>query len=263
MNDLISNLLQYKAMAVGIWLGLFFILERALPHALNIPKGRDNLNRLGRNFGLIAVNFALSPLVIIPISAYASAHALGLTADFRQDWWQGLTGLLLDLLILDFCIYWWHRFMHIMPFFWRFHEIHHLDVTLDVTTALRFHFGEVLLSAGIRAGIVILLDLPIFSIVVFETLVLFSSIFQHSNLKIPLSIDRLLSFVIVTPGWHWMHHHAVRIDTDSNYSNTLTIWDRLFGSRSQHQRDNQMPIGVGNEPEKGFLHLIWRPVERR
>ena len=146
-----------------------------------------------------------------------------------------------------------------MPLLWRFHEVHHLDCFLDTTTALRFHFGEVLLSALFRAAVIALFDIPIASILVFETLVLAAAIFHHSNLALPPGLEVGLSRIVITPSIHWVHHHAVQRDTDSNYGTIFSFWDRMFGTRSQTQRTLDMIIGVEGRAENGFLQLIVRP----
>ena len=114
-----------------------------------------------------------------------------------------------------------------MPFFWRFHKIHHLDEFLDVTTALRFHFGEVLLSTFFRAIIIIIFDISWMSIICFEILVLFSSAFHHSNIRIPEFLDKIVSKRFITSSIHGIHHHAIDRDTNSNYSTIFNYIQRL------------------------------------
>lgn len=258
LNEFISQIKEIKPWVIVSWLALLFLMERLMPKATSPVQGQKAWARLGRNFGSFAILGVLSPLMVIPITVFAASHAL----DWRPLWWGGWQGLLMDLIILDLFIYWWHRFNHEVPLLWRFHVIHHLDEFLDTTTAVRFHFGEVALSAMIRGCFILVMGVPLVSVLVFEGLVLTSSIFQHSNIKIPNKLDKILSYVVVTPGWHWMHHHAIRSDTDSNYSNTLTIWDRLFGSKCPHTRDLKMPIGVGGQGEETFIQLQTRPFRR-
>jgi sterol desaturase/sphingolipid hydroxylase (fatty acid hydroxylase superfamily) len=164
--------------------------------------------------------------------------------------------------MLDFLIYWWHRANHEWPLLWRFHEVHHLDRFLDSTTAIRFHFGEVLLSAGARAVVVLLLGFPFASIIAFESLLLCATIFHHSNLRLPAGFERSLSAVIITPGIHWVHHHAARADTDSNYGTLFSFWDRLFRTRSPTPRTPTMTIGVEGEGERALPALLLRPFRR-
>ncbi len=256
MEQLVAQLVALKAIVIAAWFALLFAAERLAPAARVAPEARG-WRRVGRNAGLFLVNTGLSPLVVLPLTVFAAAHAV----DWRPDWWAGAGGLILDLLILDLWIYLWHRVSHRVPLLWRFHEVHHLDRHLDTTTAVRFHFGEVLISAVVRGAVIVLLGMPIASVLVFEVLVLLSSLFQHSNLRLPPWLERPLSIVLVTPSHHWVHHHAVRADTDSNYANTLSIWDRLFGTLSPTARWAEMPIGTQGRAERDLKGLLLRPLD--
>jgi sterol desaturase/sphingolipid hydroxylase (fatty acid hydroxylase superfamily) len=254
MFENLSAILSSKAAIIPAVFVLLFTLERLFPVAQWI----GGATRVLKNLALAILNFVASPLIVIPITAYAAAHVL----NWRPDFWSGWLGLGLDLVLLDAWIYWWHRINHLVPFLWRFHEVHHLDEMLDTTSALRFHFGEVVLSSLVRAAVVFVLAVPLSSVVIFEILVLVSALFHHSNLKLPHKLERALSFVIVTPSIHWVHHHAKRIDTDSNYSTVLSVWDRIFSSRSTTVRTVDMPMGVERVAERGLLGLILKPFTR-
>jgi sterol desaturase/sphingolipid hydroxylase (fatty acid hydroxylase superfamily) len=248
--------LAWKGVAVALWLALLFVAERLHP-ADDRPRPEIGgaWRRLGRNFGLFLANLALSPLVVVPLSLWAAAH----TVPWRPSWWSGAGGLVLDLVLLDFWIYWWHRANHRIPLLWRFHAMHHLDRVLDTSSALRFHFGEVLLSAAARAATIVLLGLPFVSVVAFEALVLGATIFHHSNLALPPRLEAALSRLVVTPSIHWVHHHRVRRDTDSNYATVLSLWDRLFASRSPRPRLAGMAIGVEGRDELALPQLLVAP----
>ena len=155
--------------------------------------------------------------------------------------------------------YWWHRLNHIIPFLWRFHLIHHLDEHLDATSAVRFHFGEVLLATLTRGVVIIVFAIPFADILIFETLLLASAIFHHSNLKLPKTLEKFLSYVIVTPSLHWIHHHKIRKDTDSNYGLFLSMWDRIFASKSKTKRTPDLPLGVEGLKDSNILRLLIRP----
>lgn len=274
MDTLTQGLVAYKGVAVAAWLVLLFVLERMMPAATRPADGvalaagqsgalaRAGWTRVARNAGLFLVNAAISPLIVVPVSAWATTHALG----WRPTWLTGWTGLTFDLVLLDLWIYWWHRAVHRTPLLWRFHVVHHLDRFLDTTSATRFHFGEVLLSACVRAAVIVLAGIPLTSVLVFEALVLTASIFHHSNWRLPAGIERALSRVIVTPSLHWMHHHAIRRDTDSTYGTIFSFWDRMFGSVASGTRMPDMTIGVGagDAPleDERFLDLLARPLRR-
>jgi sterol desaturase/sphingolipid hydroxylase (fatty acid hydroxylase superfamily) len=243
-----------KGVVLVLTFVMLFILERRFPAA----HWFGGASRVVKNLVLAGFNFIASPLIVIPVSAWAAFHGL----HWRPDWWSGYLGLGIDLLLLDLWIYWWHRANHVLPFLWRFHEVHHLDEMLDTTSALRFHFGEVVLSSLVRAVVIFILAVPLTSVVVFETLVLVSALFHHSNVKLPSWFERVLGWIVVTPAIHWVHHHAIRRDTDSNYSTILSIWDRLFASCSLHKRSADMKIGVEDGAECGLPGLIVRPFHR-
>ncbi len=253
--DQLASLLPYKLAAVLGWLALLLVLERIFP----LARVAGGLQRVGKNLSLAGVNALISPLIVVPVSAFAAAHAFG----WRPPWWSGWPGLLLDILLLDCWIYWWHRANHRWPLLWRFHEVHHLDEFLDASSALRFHFGEVALSSLARAAVILLLGVPLFSVVVFETLLAFNTMFHHSDLRLPPRLEKALSWVIVTPSIHWVHHHAIRQDTDSNYASLLAVWDRVFGSRSRTVRTPEMPIGTEGLKDRGLPGLLARPFEER
>jgi len=254
-----DSLLTWKTAAVLLWFALLFAGERLAPAARPPASAGSPLaaggRRLGRNLALWLMNVALSALIVLPLSFWASAAA----AAWRPATWSGLSGLLIDLVLLDFLIYWWHLANHRIPLLWRFHEVHHLDRFLDTTSALRFHFGEVLLSALARAAVILMLGFPFTSTLVFETLLLIATLFHHSNLRLPAGFERALSLVIITPSIHWVHHHARRSDTDSNYGSIFSFWDRIFASQSPTRRSPDMTIGVEGLPERPLIHLIFRP----
>jgi sterol desaturase/sphingolipid hydroxylase (fatty acid hydroxylase superfamily) len=250
----IDALLAGKSLAVLAWFALLFAAERWHPAAAP-DLGEPLWRRWLRNVLFWAGNAVLSPLAVVPISAFAAAHALS----WRPFWWTGAGGLVADLVLLDLFIYWWHRANHELPLLWRFHAVHHLDRFLDTTSAVRFHMGEVLLSALARAGVIMLLALPLASVVTFETLVLMATLFHHSNLRLPPALERALAAVIVTPSIHWVHHHRLRADTDANYCTILSLWDPLFRSRAPHHRTPDMAIGVEAREEEPILQLLVAP----
>jgi sterol desaturase/sphingolipid hydroxylase (fatty acid hydroxylase superfamily) len=266
-----------KGVIVAAWFVLLFAGERlhpAAPRPMAVaepwPGGLPMLRaggwaRLGRNLALWLVNTVLSPLVVLPLTVWAAGQGTsegGLDLGLRPAWWSGASGLVADLLLLDVLIYWWHRANHRVPFLWRFHAVHHLDGFLDTTSALRFHFGEVLLSALARAAVIVALGIPLASVLAFEALLLVATIFHHSNLRLPAPLERALAAVIVTPSIHWVHHHAVRRDTDSNYATILSLWDPLFRSRSAMRRAPDMKIGVEGQGEESLAALLIRPFRR-
>jgi sterol desaturase/sphingolipid hydroxylase (fatty acid hydroxylase superfamily) len=241
-----------KGVLIGFWFAALALGERLAPAAAR-PPGSDRV-RLFRNLGLWAANTLSSPLVFVPIGAAAAGLQLWTRPELPL--WAGLA---IDLLLLDLWTYAWHRANHQWPPLWRFHRVHHLDEFLDVTSAVRFHPGEVLISALARAPLIVAADISIVSILVLETVLLLSALFHHSNLRLPARLEAALRLVIATPSHHWVHHHARRADTDSNYASVLTIWDRLFDSWSATERTQEMCIGVEGERDRPLTTLAAAP----
>lgn len=250
--------LSWKVIPVFSGLIILLIAERLCAKE-RWPDQPARHKRLFSNAGLWLLNAAMAPLIVMPMTLLATQYAWM----WRPEWWAGWSGLLLDIVVLDAAIYGWHRANHRVAFLWRFHRIHHLDEFLDVTSAVRFHFGEVILSAVARAVFILLVGFPLLSVVVFEVLVLLIPAFSHSNLRLPAAVERVVSMFIVTPSIHWVHHHAVSEHTDSNYATILSFWDKLFGSRSAWQREPAMKIGVANEHELSFRELLTAPFQKK
>ena len=238
----------------------FFLAERLYRAAPLLVTPKENLSRLGRNVFLYGMNSLLWPVLVAPVTLLAASAAVW-TRPEGIGWWA----LPVDLIVLDVYIYAWHRANHEVPFLWHFHRVHHRDRFLDTTSAVRFHFGEVALSSCVRGLLLWALAMPFEHLIIFETLVLLGALFHHSNVRLPQVVDRLLAHVVVTPGWHWLHHHAVRRDTDSNYGTILTLWDRLFGSANRGTRRLNMEIGMeGTKKDMTLVHLlIWPFYEPR
>lgn len=255
MKDFTQTLIHYKVALVLIWLTFVFVLEILSP----IMTRLKSRSRFTNNLGLWGVNSAISLLVIIPVAHWATANTIAWRPEISPLW----IFIILDFVLLDALIYWWHRANHEINFFWRFHEIHHLDQFLDVTTSVRFHFGEVVLSTVFRVIIIILLDIPFVSVVIFEIFLLMASGFHHANIKIPRSWEIYISRIFVTPSIHGIHHHAISADTNSNYSSVLSCWDRIFKSQNIKSRTPELSIGVENEIDVGFFDLLIRPFSKK
>lgn len=256
---MIEQLTAAKAVIVFAVFAALFVGERIIGQARQPQDGPARRARLFHNVGLWAITIPLSPLIVLPITAWASGNPLWQ----RPDWWSGAVGLCLDLLILDLWCYLLHRTYHRVPAMWRLHEIHHRDEFLDSTSAFRFHFVEVALSAAIRAGLIVMLAIPFASVVVFEIAAAAVVLLHHSNLRLPGWLERPLSAVIVTPSIHWVHHHVERTDTNSNYGTIFSWWDRLFGTRSGTVRVDDLPIGLDDARDIPLLRLIVQPFRGR
>ncbi|MEM7047106.1 MAG: sterol desaturase family protein [Pseudomonadota bacterium] len=238
------------------WLGLLFLGENLLP----AHRHDRSVRRWGRNGFLGVLSSAMGPLCVVPLSLLAA----DLAPDWRAGVWASGWAIILDVLVLDLFLYWWHRVNHEWPILWRLHEVHHLDEHLDTTSGVRFHFGEVALGAVARAPVIFLFDISFASVLIFETLVVAGVIFHHSNIRLSPVVEAILARVIITPGIHRVHHHAQQADTDSNYGTIFSFWDHLFGSASETRAFEGMTFGVqGRRQDQSLPRLLIRPFVRR
>ncbi|MCP4323146.1 MAG: sterol desaturase family protein [Alteromonadales bacterium] len=167
------------------------------------------------------------PLLPVGIALYANEHKIGL---FNQLDLPYLLVFTLSLLLLDLLIYSQHLLFHKVPFLWGLHRMHHTEIGLDVSTAVRFHPIEMIISMLIKMSFVLLMGMPIEVVIVFEILLNGFALFNHSNLKLPATLDKFLRKLIVTPEVHWIHHSPIKQETNSNYGFNLIIWDKIFST---------------------------------
>jgi sterol desaturase/sphingolipid hydroxylase (fatty acid hydroxylase superfamily) len=243
-----------------VWLGL----ETTRPLRL-VTQPRTA--RLRTNAAMAATAFATTRLVVLPValatSAAVSAWGWGLLA------WLGaplIVAAPLAFVSLDYTTYAWHRLNHRVPFLWRFHGVHHTDLDLDVTTSFRFHFGEVLLSTGFRVAQVAVLGLSPALFVAYEIVMDAATEFHHSNVRLPLALERALSLVLVTPRMHGIHHSIVERETNANWSVILPWWDRLHGTLRLDVPQADIVVGVPayRVPEEvSFGRLLAMPFRRQ
>lgn len=221
---------------------LLFLLERRWP--LRSPR-RPLLRRLLVN-GLFAALTALAVYLIVRPAAEAT---LAWTAQ-RPFGLVHLFGLppageaVAAFFLMDLTFYWWHRANHRLPILWRFHNVHHFDPDLDVSTAFRFHFGEILFSTGFRVLQVGLIGISAWTYALYEIAFQAGTLFHHSNLRLPHRVERLLVLLLVTPRMHGIHHSRVRSETNSNYSTLFSFWDRLHRSLGLNIPQGEIEIGV-------------------
>ncbi len=255
---MLTNLLALKGIFLGVWFLIFFAAERILQSS-PAPKSPS---RIFKNISLWLLTVLLSIGIVAPLTAWG---ANGVIWDRHFPVFDGGTGAaitILDLLILDCWVYWVHRAYHRLPILWRLHEIHHRDQFLDSTSAVRFHVGEVAVSSALRLIPIAFLAIPLETVILFEVILLSASIFQHSNLKLSPTLERFLARFLVTPSIHWVHHHAIRDDTDSNYASVLSFWDLVFRTRSPTMRTPDMKIGVEGVEDVAFIRLLLLPFRR-
>lgn len=241
----------WKTLATGAVFLALFVAERMAPAVARPPFER----RLLRNAGLWLGMAAASHLIGVPLSAFAASAAPWTRPDAIPAW----VFLVIDFVVLDLWAYLVHRAYHTFPLLWRLHGPHHLDEHLDATSAARFHPLEIAFSAMVRMPLIMALAIPLSHVLIFDAALFTAALFHHSNLRLPSGFERALSRVIVTPSIHWVHHHARRADTDSNYAGVLSLWDPLFGTRSATARTEDMTIGTEGLCDRPLLRLWLAP----
>ena len=201
----------------------------------------NTLTLRAMSMGAMAVGL---PLLAIGAAIDASANGWGL---FNNVGWPIWVELALAVLILDFAIWAQHLITHKIPVLWRLHRVHHADVDIDVTTAIRFHPVEIALSMLLKIGLVYLLGPAAVAVVLFEILLNGTAMFNHANIKLPLALDRILRMVLVTPDMHRVHHSVNRSEHDSNYGFALSVWDRRFGTYIPQPAEGHDDMKIGLE----------------
>jgi sterol desaturase/sphingolipid hydroxylase (fatty acid hydroxylase superfamily) len=236
---------RIKWLAFGVALGALFVVERLRPLRARKEPGPS---RVGRNLAiglLAAATTAASELpVVAPVQRLAERRRLGLLRSLPLRSLPHPLRVVLGLLLLDYTLYLWHWLNHRAPGLWRFHAVHHIDLDLDSTTGLRFHVGELALAAGFRAAQVLLLGIDRDTLRLWQQMLLLSVVFHHSNLNLPVEVERRLQILFVTPRMHGIHHSTKGDEMNANYSSLLSWWDRLHASLRLDVLQAAVTIGV-------------------
>jgi len=253
---------------IGVFAGVLACMM--LLEAL-MPRRKRALGRGARwpaNLGIVVVDTLVARLLIpLPPAAaalWASENGVGL-CNFLEI--PALAATAGSVVFLDFAIYVQHVVFHKVPVLWRLHRMHHADTEIDVTTGIRFHPIEIILSLLIKIALVLALGIPAVAVIVFEVLLNASAMFNHANMKLPLGADRALRTLIVTPDMHRVHHSWHRDETDSNYGFCLSVWDRIFTTYTPQPRDGHdgMTIGLDDfraDRDRGLIGLLAIPFRK-
>ena len=215
--------------------------------------------RWASNLGILVLDI-LAVRLLIPVAALDMADMAA-----RRGWgvlnqvsWPFQVKIVAAFLFLDLVIYGQHRIFHKAPWLWRIHKVHHADVDLDVTTGVRFHPMEILLSMLIKIAAVAFIGAHIFAVLTFEIVLNATSLFNHSNIRIPKFLERFLRLIIVTPDMHQVHHSVIVEETNSNFSFNLPWWDRLLGTyRAQSVEGKGLAIGLSEHRQPRLQTLPW------
>ena len=249
VNEPFVRLLAFAGIfaAMAAWEALAPRREQKLARGMRWPS----------NIGVVVVDTILVRLVFpttaVGLALLADAREWGLFHALGLPMWASVP---LAVIALDLAIYLQHVLFHAVPALWRLHRMHHADQEIDVTTGARFHPIEILLSMGIKLGVVAALGAPAVAVLLFEVLLNATSMFNHSNVQMPVRLDCVLRWIVVTPDMHRVHHSITARETNSNFGFNLPWWDRLFGT----YRDQP---AAGHEAMTIGIEQFRKPVEQR
>lgn len=213
------------------------------------PRRARALSRWSRwpsNLGIVALNTALVRLVFASTAVggaiFAESHGWGLLNVTTLPHWLNIV---IAVIVLDLAIYLQHVMFHAVPALWRLHRMHHADIDLDTTTGARFHPVEIILSMAIKLAVIAALGAPPAAVIAFEILLNATSMFNHGNVRIPVALDHLLRWLVVTPDMHRVHHSVLFNETNSNFGFNLPWWDRLLGTYQAQPQDGHEGMIIG------------------
>ena len=253
---------------LGFFLGILILIgmweiaapRRGGPHSI--------LFRWANNFSLVVFNTALMrlifPTALVGIAVFFQEAGWGLFNILSLPFWLEI---LFALVLLDLTIYWQHKMLHAVPLLWRIHRMHHTDIDFDISTGVRFHPIEIILSMGIKIFVIALLGAAPLATVVFEIVLSGSAIFSHGNILIPRRFEIMLRYFLVTPDMHRIHHSIEEVETNSNFGFCLSWWDRIFATyREEPKRTHiEMCLGLGEYRSKkwqSFAGLLRVPFAK-
>ena len=251
---------------LGFFFGIFAVMalwEVAAPRrALTVSKAVRWANNLGLVFFNSFILRLIFPAAAVGMAAFASEQGWGI---FNYYDVSPVTAVVASVVAMDFVIYLQHIMVHAVPVLWRLHRVHHADLDFDVTTGARFHPIEIFLSMLIKFATIAVLGPPVVAVVIFEVVLNATAMFNHSNVRLPLDLDRILRRVVVTPDMHRVHHSVEDDEANSNFGFNLPWWDRLFGTYRDQPRagHENMSIGIHTYRDPNlvsWLHgMLWLP----
>jgi sterol desaturase/sphingolipid hydroxylase (fatty acid hydroxylase superfamily) len=247
---------------LGIFLALLFLFaacEWLWPLRRDVMRqGRWPVNGAitAINTVMLRVLFLALPSLPIAAAAFGAGQGAGLLPAIGAEGWIALAA---GFLVLDLAVYLQHVAMHHVPWLWRLHRVHHADTGFDVTTALRFHPGEILISQVWKSVVVVLFGVPVIAAVVFEIVLNGSAMFSHANFSLPARVEPAVRAIAVTPDMHRIHHSVRADEANSNFGFSLSLWDRLFGTYCARpsERADMMPLGLASYRGTVTTQLVW------
>jgi len=258
---------QFKTIISVIVVAVFLALLLVETRFSLRQRKRPKLERYLINMGVSALALATGAYIVAPVAlrlaSWTSESSFGLLGVISLPF---TAEFIIGFLLMDLTFYYWHRANHSIPILWRFHNVHHVDPDLDVSTSFRFHFGEVLYSVGFRGLQVYLIGIPLFTYLVYELVFQCATMFHHSNVRLPITVERWLNKIVVTPRMHGIHHSIVEEETNSNFSVIFRWWDLLHGTLKLNVKQSEIVIGVPAylEPDDNkFVNLLVLPFRKQ
>ncbi|MEX1011506.1 MAG: sterol desaturase family protein [Balneolaceae bacterium] len=271
--DLIQNSLQESQMVILLSVLLLLFLWETVQPFYSWYRGslRERGRHAVRNLVIGALNALMISLLFTGLwlgaSLWAEAHRFGIMHGLQDlAGFPLLAHALGAILLLDLWTWLWHWMNHRIPFFWRFHTVHHSDNRMDVTTASRFHLGEILFSSIFRIPLIVLFGIYFWELVLYEVIMFAVVQFHHANIRLPASADRFLRAVIVTPNMHRVHHSRWQPETDSNYSSLFSFWDRLAGTFRLNPEPESIQLGLegyDKDKDQSIRGMLDTPLRNR
>lgn len=264
ISEFVSN--NEATIRLSFFLGVFAVMalwEWIAPRrVLHVSKAVRWANNLGLVFLNTFILRILFPAAAVGVAAFASAQGWGLLNYYQIPY---ALAVMVSVIALDLIIYLQHVMVHAVPALWCLHRVHHADPDFDVTTGARFHPIEIILSMLIKFATIAVLGPPVLAVIIFEVLLNATAMFNHSNVRMPTAIDKILRLIVVTPDMHRVHHSVEDDEANSNFGFNLPWWDRLFGTYRDQPRAGHINMTIGihkyNDPKLvSWLHgMLWLP----
>ncbi len=245
---------------LGFFFGIFIIMAAweilAPKRALTVSKAVRWTNNLGLVFFNSFILRLVFPVAAVGMAAFASEQGWGLLNYYSIP---ATIAIVVSVIAMDFIIYLQHVLVHAVPVLWRLHRVHHADLDYDVTTGARFHTIEIILSMLIKFATIVVLGPPLVAVVIFEVILNATAMFNHGNVSLPASLDKVLRWFVVTPDMHRVHHSVEDDEANSNFGFSLPWWDRLFGTYRDQPRAGHEGMTIGIHTYRTTKQVVWLP----
>lgn len=261
MPDNLTPIIRFSLFFSGLI--FFMIAETAAPYR---PPTISKLKRWIINLSVTGFNSIILNLIfagaLVRTIAYVTENRLGVLNITDLPYWIKISA---TVIFMDFTLYVWHLLNHKVPLLWRFHRVHHCDLNMDVSTATRFHIGELAISYIIRTGLVFFLGPDLTGMLIFESITVLAAQFHHSSLRIPRWSESVLQILFVPPSMHRIHHSVKIKERDTNYGVLFSLWDRMAGTLLTDTDQSRIRIGMGaysKQENLNFHHLLAMPFRK-